>query len=193
MISRVAAGNDPVAEGFDGCRRIDVGHRLEIPAFRPQFLLKRRQFVRRATVRQRTACQQIRHQDRFLRAENLRGFSHEVNAAEHNRRFCDLRGVPGQLQTVARIVGDILQIAVHVKVSQDHRVLLDLQTIDFVHQIERIFVLFSSGRGGDDRKGHGTVSRKRSRGAGSRKWSGLSGTSPTRRTSVTFTGPGLRQ
>lgn len=135
----IAARHDPVAQRFDGRRRVDVGDGLEIVPFRAKFLLVRGEFVGRATVGQRATGLQVGHQHPLVRAEDLGRFPHEVNAAEDDRAGRHGRGVARELQAVAGEVGDFLQVAVDVEVRQNDRVFLFFESVDLIHEVERVF------------------------------------------------------
>ena len=139
-LASVSTGDDPIDEALHPRRRIDVRHRLEVPPFGPQLLLELRQFLRLTAIGQRAPRLHVRQQHALRWAEHLGGLGHEVDAAEDDRRGRHLCGVACQLQAVAGEIGDVLNIPIHVKVSEDRRVLFLLQPFDLVHQIERIFL-----------------------------------------------------
>ena len=70
-LAGIATGDDPIAQGFDGSRGVDVRDRDEIVSFSPEFLLVFFEFRSRATVGQGTSGKQIRQQNGFLRGEDF--------------------------------------------------------------------------------------------------------------------------
>ena len=80
QIHRVTAGADQVAEGFHCRRAVDVAHGDVV------WMLGAEggKLLGRAGIRQRAAGLQIWQQHGFVRAEDLGGLRHEVNAAKND-------------------------------------------------------------------------------------------------------------
>src|SRR6185312_6763075 len=105
--------------GFDGGRAVDVGDGLETPAIDAQHFLIACQFVGGAAIGQAASCLQVRQQNALVGVEYLGRLGHEMHAAENDGRSFYLRGLARQFQTVAGEVGQFLDFAVLVVVSED--------------------------------------------------------------------------
>ena len=79
-------------------------------------------------VGERAAGVGVGDQHRAVRREQLGRLGHEVDAAQHDRRRSARRGQPGQLQRVAHVVSDLLDLRHLVVVGQDQRVPLGGET-----------------------------------------------------------------
>ena len=91
-----------------------------------------------ATVGERAAGIQIRHQHFFIRTKNLCRFAHEMHAA-HDDDVCLCAGSPlCQGQTIPYEVGDILDIPRLVIVCQDNGILFFTQLVDFRFQVDAL-------------------------------------------------------
>ena len=183
-LAGVATGHNPVAQALHRRGGVDVGDGLKVAPFRPQLGLERRQLVGGATVGERAARLQVGQQHPLLRAQDLGRLGHEVHPGEDNGLLRDRHGVPGQLETVARVVGDLLDLAIHVEVRQDHRVVLPLECLDLFDQVERIFIAGSRvsqfqrmqhGRGGSGGSCGGQESQRPAPGPTPREQAGSDG------------------
>ena len=128
----VARGDDPVGQRLHRRRAVDVGHRLEPPAFGPELRLPARQRRGGAALGEAAAGPQVRQEHPLVGVEHLGRLAHEVDPAEDDRRRLDPRREAGQLQAVTRVVGQFLDLAVLVVVGQDRRVLAPAEGVDLV-------------------------------------------------------------
>jgi hypothetical protein len=99
-------------------------------------LLPRAQQRRGARVGQRAAGLEVGQHDGLLRVHDLGRLGHEVDAAEHDHFGLGVARALGELERVAEVVGDVLDVRVLVVVRQDHGVARLAQSVDLGEQVE---------------------------------------------------------
>src|SRR5438270_13935284 len=91
---------------------------------------ERSKLVRGTTVLERAAGVHVRKDDDLLGRKDFRGLSHEAHAAEGNDVGIRLRGLAGQVETVADEVGKVLDFGLLIVMSKDDGVALAFQALD---------------------------------------------------------------
>ena len=129
-VNGVAAGADQVALGLHGGGAVDVAHHQVIGMLCPES----GEFIGGAVVRQGAAGIEIREHHGFLRAEDLGGLRHEVNAAEGDHIGIGAGGLAGQLKRVTDEIGDVLNFRFLVVVREHHGIAFPLQPLDRLHK-----------------------------------------------------------
>ena len=119
-IGSVGRGAADVALGLHRSRGIDVGNDDRAGVFG----LPRTEFFWRDGVCQRAAGSQVGEQYPLLRAQDLCRLGHEMHTAEDDLWSIGLRRDARQIQRVAHVVADVLDLRNHVVVGQDHGVAL---------------------------------------------------------------------
>ena len=123
---RIARGADDVAERLHAGGAVDVADDLVVRiALQPL-----RELVGRAAVGERAAGVQVRQQDLLVRVQDLRGFRHEMDAAEYDHLRARLRRLLRELERIAHEIREVLDLRVLVVVGEDHRVELAAEPFD---------------------------------------------------------------
>ena len=88
-------------------------------------------------VGHRTAGGRVGNEHRLVGIENRCRLGHEVDAAEDDHVGVDLGGAAREFEGIARVVGDVLDLAAGVVVRKDNGLALFLESFDF--SFHRIF------------------------------------------------------
>ncbi len=104
---------------------------------------ERGEFVGGTTEIERTGGVEIRHQDAFVRAQNLRGLTHETHAGHDQRLRVMIAAETRHLQRIrdaaAGFVSEFLQLGVHIIVRDKHRLFTREQRADARLQRDFLF------------------------------------------------------
>jgi hypothetical protein len=81
--------------------------------------------------RQRTTCPHVRHQNGFVRAEQFRGFRHEMHATLHDDRGFGNSCLLGEIQAISyHVRHPVIDFGCLIIVSKYDRVFFFFQRID---------------------------------------------------------------
>ena len=119
-IHRVRGGAAVVGQRLHLGGRVHVHHDHALRILR----LPVRELLRVNRVRERAPGVEVGDQHRLLGAQDRGRLGHEVHAAEHDHLALRRRGLPGQPERVADVVGDVLDLGHLVVVRKDHRAAL---------------------------------------------------------------------
>ncbi len=97
---------------------------------------KRLKIVGRATVGKGAPGGEVRHEDSLSGAKDLDGFAHEMHSAHHHGGDfgAEFGGFAGEGQRVAYYVGELLNVAFGVVMSEDNGAFFFFEATDFVHK-----------------------------------------------------------
>jgi hypothetical protein len=93
------------------------------------------QLVGRAAISQAASGQEVGQQDALFGIEDLGRFGHEVDAAKDDGRGLNLHGRAGEVETVAGVVGDGLNLAFLIVVGENGGVVFGFEVGDFVEKV----------------------------------------------------------
>ena len=125
-LHRVSARADDVAERLHLGAAVDVGDGQKIRVGLLQFP----EFVSRAAFLERASGALVRQNHDLVRAEDLGGLRHEMNAAEDDDIRLRARRLLGEPQGIPDKIGHILNFRHLVVVGQNHSIQLFLQDED---------------------------------------------------------------
>src|ERR1019366_3686170 len=123
---RVARGADDVAQRFYLGAAINVADRKMIGIT----LAKLPEQMCRAAIGQRTACIQVREQDKLAWIQNLGRLGHEQHSGKDDYIRLGCRGLLGELQAVAYKIRQVLNLRILVIMRQDDGIHLALEPPD---------------------------------------------------------------
>ena len=112
-------------------RRIHIRHEHRIGMRRTRAPHLIRQRIREHPAR-RIRRRQQRH---LLRRKNIRRLRHEPHPAEHDHLRIRPRRLPRQTERIPREIRDLLDLLRLIKMRQNHRLPLPLQTLDLLYDI----------------------------------------------------------
>src|ERR1044072_1333631 len=129
----ITAGNDHITQSLDTRTAVDIAdyHMIRMLFF--ELFNKRR----RATIAQGRTRLQIRDHNLFSGVEDLGCFSHEMHTRKNDHVCTGLFGLLSQAQTIADIVGYILDIRFLVVMRQQNSILFLFEPFNLGEKVKR--------------------------------------------------------